>query len=882
MARMIIKKPAPQPQTKKKSGGSSTRSNNNNNAPKYHKITISGTRGATISVNGSQISDKVPHTLTNGPTGRYVFTITKDGYYSKTKTVNTTVLGVYTVNANLTKKPEPAPEPEPETIPSGGKAGNMNTGTPEQLTKSLNEILSDDEDEPEAGSYTGDNLGNIGFGSDGVSPGAVIEEGVGEVDVEKAEEIAKSSPVIKRVVKITEIVNDDTLTEEEKYTLLDCYNVDDGGSKKTVQETRPILVQSKKDEGGGSSNLKTGKLNPGAAAKLNQKSVYKLIDRNSEESYGSTLGEGYADFDMKYNYVSYEFEDYVLAETPPVSRLPSFANFINLGKEDVPGVNDQSVGSLTYPPRTDGTEMLPKPPRTYFGTLLTRPENHEFSGYRLEYRSAGSVSIYYYDLFSSMQVSDTNYANLEHLNKNYVFHEPFLTQAREKNYLKKHFPVYVNIELSSYKPVGTDGYFVDVLKKNNMQGVFMNNIMARALEVPSEVAEDQEGKLVKYWRDIPIDSNSLLQSPYTSDNSIHFYGPQKEESSLDAGAYNASLKMFPEPRTSITETIMFKVSKYLKGSEEPIQNFFFFNDSKAGPIEFVDTQLNIAESYEYRVFSYDIYKYGLGTSTIELVEYETFHQDDVYIVSKPPMPPDVTIAPYMGNESDMLFLFNDSSGKVLLEPIALDDSDIDRLGKIRKIYGKRVPDPNMTAEEFETALESEKFKNLIEYEYDGSSIFFEAYRTTEPPRSYEDFAGKRIARTIGTSFKDKLSPNTKYYYTFRCMDNHGNFSNPSAVFEVEIVKTFNVFPNIRVYEFPDVVKETREVKRSMKRFLRITPDTKFMLVRDAGGNPEYTLGANNIIDPLWNKKFKLRMTSKTTGKKIDFNFSFTKSFIGNT
>ncbi len=31
--------------------------------------------------------------------------------------------------------------------------------------------------------------------------------------------------------------------------------------------------------------------------------------------------------------------------------------------------------------------------------------------------------------------------------------------------------------------------------------------------------------------------------------------------------------------------------------------------------------------------------------------------------------------------------------------------------------------------------------------------------------------------------------------------------------------------------------------------------------------------------PVWNKKYKLRVTSKTTGKKVDINFSFKQKSV---
>ena len=43
-------------------------------------------------------------------------------------------------------------------------------------------------------------------------------------------------------------------------------------------------------------------------------------------------------------------------------------------------------------------------------------------------------------------------------------------------------------------------------------------------------------------------------------------------------------------------------------------------------------------------------------------------------------------------------------------------------------------------------------------------------------------------------------------------------------------------------------------------------------VNNAMGNPGLVLGLED--EPLFGKKFKVRLTSKTTGKKIDINIDF--------
>lgn len=811
------------------------------------------------------------------------------------------------------------------------------TQTTENSTMAaIAEIVTGEDDEPEEGSYAGGNLGGIaGLGTDGA--GATMDEyldaNTGDVDIEEAEEIAQNSPEIQRVVEITRIVNDEQLTDAERASLLDCYSktyhtsITQGGQGTSPSE------ENAKQKSAEDAKKTAPSADEDGTAEIEEYEVRKYVDNNDIEAYGNTLSSGYAEFDVAYNYASYEFEDYVLAKEPMEASLPSFSNFINLGPKST-SLNAVSTACLSY------DNILPRAPRTYFGNLSSRAEKSQLAG--------GSVSIYYQDLFSSLQYGDDMLGDIAQANKNYFFHQSFIKAQSDKNFLKKHFPVYVNIELSSFRAKNTkrkvEKTLASVLLKNEMETRFLTYLAERTSEEGEIVGQDQEGSPVRLWG-VPLAPASFLgKNTYNNKNSISFWSEgvsraempsevlnltleefletragldeslveqeiqyfkeqkalseklskmsSSEVSSYREGSYLADLSTITRTREQHKETIVFKVSKYEEGSDEPIQNFFFLNDSEGAPISFVDTQVNIAKTYNYKVFAYEILLPSTGTHSLVL-ETEVFRQDGIYIVSKPPMPPDVTIAPYMGNENDVLFLMNDSSGKALMEPTFFDETERDRILKISGIYGRRIPDPTISAEDFRIKSDEEKFKNLLEYEYDGRSVLFEVYRTSTPPKSYKDFAGSRITRTTGTSYKDGIAPNTKYYYTFRCMDNHGNISNPSAVYEVEIVKSFNVFPNIRVYEFPNEIKETRETKRNMKRFLRITPETKFLPLKKKDESltlnsaydatkTSYEPGLDTGIESLWGKKFKLRLTSKSSGKKIDFNFSFTKSFIGNT
>jgi len=136
-------------------------------------------------------------------------------------------------------------------------------------------------------------------------------------------------------------------------------------------------------------------------------------------------------------------------------------------------------------------------------------------------------------------------------------------------------------------------------------------------------------------------------------------------------------------------------------------------------------------------------------------------------------------------------------------------------------------------------------------------------------------------RSNSASFIDKIKPNIKYYYTFRCVDIHGQISNPSEVYEVEIVNESGaIYSNIVPYEFPK--EEQGETTKKFKRFLMIKPNAlqSYMDIDEEIQNyKDYErmgikLGIKD--DSIIDKKYKMRIVSKNSDKVYDINFSFGK------
>ena len=167
---------------------------------------------------------------------------------------------------------------------------------------------------------------------------------------------------------------------------------------------------------------------------------------------------------------------------------------------------------------------------------------------------------------------------------------------------------------------------------------------------------------------------------------------------------------------------------------------------------------------------------------------------------------------------------------------------------------------------------------------------YQVMRLSEKPNSITDFQNGVIyditdnilfgSRTVSVNIR----PNKKYYYVCRSQNQHGLYSNHSVVYEVEL-QTSSSSKKLIVNTY-DIKKYNKEYQhRSMSRLLQAIPSSlhttyevsevdaalqnedsyKKMLSRIRIGEAGY---------PIWNEKFKIRVTSNNTGRKIDFNVVF--------
>ena len=350
-----------------------------------------------------------------------------------------------------------------------------------------------------------------------------------------------------------------------------------------------------------------------------------------------------------------------------------------------------------------------------------------------------------------------------------------------------------------------------------------------------------------------------------------------------------------------SEILMFKITKYLtSNTTAPVQEFYFYNagDETSGVQAFIDTQVKYDEEYRYDVTAFAAvvgskYQYSIGTLVTQ-IEVEVSNSIRLYeiplfsstgrIVMHPPYFPQSHIEQIKGVTSAMLFSFDTQVGETYEVPLSLTDKELESNTQL-------------------LADEARSFDGQILYRSTAAMSGVQVYRTDTPPESYEDFKGN-LFKTLSTDAdlaSDltagavarilKQRPNEKFYYMFRALGPHGETSNPSPVYQVELYSDGGVaYPITRLYEFGQ--ESSKTTTKTMKNLLRITPRITQALVNEQASGLVDENGIfqapslNDIVlgledEVLFGKKFKIRITSKNTGKKMDLNVTFTTEAVQN-
>ena len=110
----------------------------------------------------------------------------------------------------------------------------------------------------------------------------------------------------------------------------------------------------------------------------------------------------------------------------------------------------------------------------------------------------------------------------------------------------------------------------------------------------------------------------------------------------------------------------------------------------------------------------------------------------------------------------------------------------------------------------------------------------------------------------------------------RTLDYHGNFSNPSPVYQVELVYNSGVYyPLISLYQ--PKVQSTGVFSRQFARFLQAKASeiqSMVSVVHEQGNLVAKKGFIKNTDTKVQNNNFIVRVTSIDTGRKLDFKLEF--------
>ena len=385
-------------------------------------------------------------------------------------------------------------------------------------------------------------------------------------------------------------------------------------------------------------------------------------------------------------------------------------------------------------------------------------------------------------------------------------------------------------------------------------------------------------------------------------------------------------------KKAYSETLFYKLEKWSVDGDgafvggAPIQSIFFPNSSDTPLHRYVDTQVKYNKRYGYRIYAFELvfgtrYRYSLNDITglkrlypeqhdptyenlrVEYATWSPISKAEICVfaapslkliqvpwfesvgrvMDAPPVWPDVDVIQYKNHNNKVLFFLRGNVGEYKLKPIPIELNDYEEIDGLRE------------------AQQVQNFSDPLKYRSDDQARTFEIFRMDTKPSSYAEFEDHKLVdvetdvfidpKKAATSagFADTILPNKKYYYIFRTIDIHGHTSNPTPIYEIEIVDNdggpvlmTNIFwlkqekvppqmPTKKAAKYIYITPNLEQLEINQEKNKLIDPNTglnKGEVPQDVKNNGA-RLGISGEV--VWDKKYKIRVISKKTRRKIDFN-----------
>jgi len=345
-----------------------------------------------------------------------------------------------------------------------------------------------------------------------------------------------------------------------------------------------------------------------------------------------------------------------------------------------------------------------------------------------------------------------------------------------------------------------------------------------------------------------------------SENSETFFLGYKIEKYLDNDATQPIQTYYMNPRKFFYDTQMKYGRKYIYktkvligilGSSYTYSNLFISQNE----IQMMDANGNLATDFPSSIGNIASEKYRAYvdvevTPSFQILEYQ-IDEDEITFVDDSPNAPQV----YFFNQPHKPHV------EFFFSPMYEDRDDVDdrvRMEYFNGIYEiYRLERPPTSMQDFEdgflTSVDDQTTLTSL------SPSFSEI-----PDYSRENMNGY---------YADRITQNQKYYYAFKAVTYHGTKSGFTVPFEVEMVKDSDEY-KVTVSEYQMPMEKDYVFERKMKRIMKITPNIDRLLFTGDENTKDWRLDDGNMLTKNQTTKFKIRVTSKHTGKKMDINLNF--------
>ena len=135
-----------------------------------------------------------------------------------------------------------------------------------------------------------------------------------------------------------------------------------------------------------------------------------------------------------------------------------------------------------------------------------------------------------------------------------------------------------------------------------------------------------------------------------------------------------------------------------------------------------------------------------------------------------------------------------------------------------------------------------------------------------------------------TYYEDAVVTNQKYYYLFRALNQQGTISHLSEIYEAQLVNdggynyaVFNVINEKELQQHSNIDNTFNSFKKIFQlqpNIGQITLQTNNADFEQEASSQMANVSVGNSDDLIWDKTFKIRLSSKKTGRKIDLNVTY--------